>query len=133
MLAHDELLAEERHDDCPDTACAEFGAGLPAEAGGGGGGALHDPGDRIDGGLGRCAGAWEDRACPAASQGDGRSRATAGRDGLIGRTDGGQGRGRDAHAGRHWDAEPQRDGWGYPDGGAGAAAGSQRDAHAGRH
>jgi len=30
-------------------------------------------------------------------------------------------------------AEPQRDGGGYPTGGAGAAAGSQRDAHAGRH
>jgi len=49
------------------------------------------------------------------------------------RTDGGHGRGRDAHAGRHWDAEPQHDGGGYPTGGAGAAAGSQRDPPAGRH
>jgi len=49
------------------------------------------------------------------------------------RTDGGQGRERDAHAGWYWDAEPQRDGGGHPTGGAGAAAGSQRDAHAGRH
>jgi len=49
------------------------------------------------------------------------------------RTDGGQGRGCDAHAGRHWDAVPQRDDGGYPTDGAGAAAGSQRDAHTGRH
>jgi len=49
------------------------------------------------------------------------------------RTDGGQGRGRDAHAGRHWGAEPQRDGGGYPTGGAGAAAGSQRNVCDGRH
>jgi len=49
------------------------------------------------------------------------------------RTDGGQGRGCDAHAGRHWDAVPQRDDGGYPTGGAGAASGSQRDVRDGRH
>ena len=47
------------------------------------------------------------------------------------RTDGGQGRERDAHAGRCWDAEPQHNGAGYPTGGAEAVAGSHRDAHAG--
>jgi len=49
------------------------------------------------------------------------------------RTDIGQGRELDAHGGRHWDAEPQPDGGGYPTGGAGAATGSLRDAHGGRH
>jgi len=49
------------------------------------------------------------------------------------RTDGGPVCERDTHGGRHWDAEPQRDGGGYPTGGAGAATGSQRDAYAGRH
>jgi len=48
-------------------------------------------------------------------------------------TDGGQGRGRDAHAGRHWDAAPQHGGGGYATGSARAAAGSHRDAPAGRH
>ena len=124
--------AEERHEDYTYTACAEFGDGWPAAAGGGAGGASHDPGDRMDGGFGRGAGAWDDRAWPAASQGNGRSSAAAGRDGPMRRTDGGQGRGRDAHAGRHYDAVPQSDGGGYATGGAGAAAGSQRDAHAGR-
>jgi len=125
--------AEERHDDYPDTAGAEFRAGWPIYAGSGAGGTRRDPGDRMDGRLGRGAGAWDDRAWPAASLGDGRSPAAAGRNGPMTRTDGGQGRGRDAHAGRHWGAEPQRDGGGYPTGGAGAAAGSQRDVRDGRH
>jgi len=125
--------AEEQHDDYPGMAGAELGDGWPAAAVGGAGGARHDPGDRMDGGVGRDASAWDDGAWPAASQGDGRSRAAAGRDDHMRRTDGGQGRGRDAHAGRHWDAEPQRDDGGYPTGGAGAAAGSHRGAHAGRH
>jgi len=51
----------------------------------------------------------------------------------MGCADGGQGRGRDAHDGRHWDAAPQHDGGGYTTGGAGAAAGSQREASAGLH
>jgi len=131
--APDGRWAEERHDDYPDTAGAEFGAGWPVDAGGGNGGARDNPGDSMDGGVGRGAGACDDRAWPAASQGDGRSRAAAGRDGPMRRTDGGQGRGRDAHDGRHRDAEPQHEGGEYPTGGAGAAAGSQRDAHAGRH
>jgi len=129
--APDGRWAEERHDDYPDTAGAEFGDKWPADAGGGAGGARHDLGDRMDGGVGRGVGAWDDRAWPVASQGDGRSRAAAGRDGPMRRAHCGQGRGRDAHASRHWDAEPQRDSGGYPIGGAGAAAGSQRDAHAG--
>jgi len=124
---------EERHDDYPGMAGAQRGDGWPAAAVGGAGGARHDPGDRMDGGVGRGAGAWDDRAWPAASQGDGRSGAAAGRDHPMRRTDRSQGRGRDAHVGRHWDAVPQRDGGGYPAGGAGAAAGSHRDAHAGRH
>ena len=130
--APDGPWAEERHDDYPDTAGAEFGDGWPAAAGGGAGRDRHDPGDRMDGRLGGGADAWDDRAWPAASQGDGGSRAASGRDSPMRRTDGGQGRGHDAHAGRDWDAEPQRDGGGYPTGGAGAAAGSQCDAHAGR-
>jgi len=131
--APDGRWAEERHDDYPDTAGAEFDDGWPADAGGGAGGARHDPGDRGEGGPGRGAGAWDECAWPAASQGDGRSHAAASRDGPMMRTDGGQGRERDAHGGRHWDAELQRDGGGYPTGGAGAAAGSQHDAHGGRH
>jgi len=124
---------EERHDDYPGMAGAEFGDGWPAAAVGGAGGARRDPGDHMDRGVGRGAGVWDDRAWPASIQGDSRSRAAAGRDGPMGRADGDQGRGRDAHAGRHWDAAPQHDGGGYPTGGAGAAAGSQRDAPAGRH
>jgi len=92
---------EERHDDYPGMAGAKLGDGWPAAAVGGAGGARRVPGDRMDGGVGRGAGVWDDRAWPAASQGDRRSRAAAGRDDLIRRTDGGQGRGRDAHAGRH--------------------------------
>jgi len=83
--------------------------------------------------VGRGAGVWYDREWPAASQGEGCSQAAAGRDDQMRRTDGGQGRGRDAPAGRHWDAEPQHDGGGYPTGVAGAAGGSHRDAPAGRH
>ena len=93
--------AEERHEDYPGMAGAELGDGWPAAAVGGAGGARHDPGDRMDGGVGRGAGAWDDRAWPAPSQGDGRSCAASGRDDPMRRTDGGQGRGRDAHAGRH--------------------------------
>ena len=99
--APDGRWAEERHDDYPDTAGAEFGDGWPTAAGGGSGGARHDPGDRMDAGVGRGAGAWDDRAWPSSSQGDGRSRAAAGHDGPMRRSDGGQGRGRDAHAGHH--------------------------------
>jgi len=124
---------EERHDDYPGMAGAEFGDGWPAAAVGGAGGARRDPGDHTDGGVGHGAGVWDDRAWPAASQGDSRSRAAAGRDDPMGRADGGQGRGRDAHADRHWVEAPQHDGGGYPTGGAGAAAGWQRDAPAGRH
>jgi len=39
----------------------------------------------------------------------------------------------DAPAGRHWDAEPRRDGGGYPTACAGADAESQRDVCDGRH
>jgi len=124
---------EERHDDYPGMAGAEFGDGWPAAAVDGAGGACRNPGDRMEGGEGRGAGVWDDRVWPAASQGDSRSRAAAGRDDPMGRADGGHGRGRDAHAGRHWDAAPKHDGGGYPTGGAGAAAGSQRDPLAGRH
>jgi len=124
---------EERNDHYPGMAGAEFGDGWPAAAVGGAGGARRDPGDHMDGGVGRGAGVWDDRAWPAASQGDSRSRPAACRDDPMGRASGGQGRGRDAHAGRPWDAAPQHDGKGYPTVGAGAAAGSQRDAPAGRH
>jgi len=124
---------EQRHDAYPGMAGAEFGDGWPAAAVGGAGGARRDPGDHMVGGVGRGAGVWDDRAWPAASQGDSRSRAATGRDDPVGRADGGQGRGRDAHAGRHWDAAAQHDGGGYPTGGAEAASGSQRDAPAGRH
>ena len=112
---------------------AEFGDGWPAAAVCGAEGARHDPGDRMDGEVGRGFGVLDDRAWPAASQGDSRGRAAASRDDHMRRTDGGQGRGRDAHAVRHWDAEPQRGDGGYPTGGTGAAAGSYRDVHAGRH
>jgi len=127
------LWDEERHDDYPGMAGAKFGDGWPAAAVGGAGGARRDSGDRMDGGLGRGASVWDDRAWPEDSQGDSRSRAAADRDELMRRTDGGQGRGRDAHAGRHWDATPRHDGGGYPTGSDGVAAGSQRDAPASRH
>jgi len=125
--------AEEQHDDYPGMAGAEFGDVWPAAAVGGAGGARHDPGDGMDEGVGRGAAVWDHRAWPTDNQGDGRSRAAAGREDHMRRTDGGQGRGRDVHAGRHWDAEPQRDDGGYATGGAGAAAGSNHDAYAGRH
>jgi len=123
---------EERHDDYPGMAGAEFGDGWPAAAVDGAGGAGRGPGDRMDGVVGRGAGVWDDRAWPAAIHGDNRSLAAAGRDDLMRRTDGGQGRERDAHAGGHWDAAPPHDGGRYPTGGAGAAAGSPRDASTGR-
>jgi len=75
-------------------------------------------------------------ACGMTARGRRPVRATVaagGRDDHMRHTDGGQGRGRGAPAGRHWDAEPLYDGGGYPTGGAGAAGWSHRDAHAGRH
>jgi len=71
---------EKRHDNYPGMAGAGFGDGWPAAAVDGAGGARRDPGDRMDGGVGRGAGVWDDRAWPAASQGDSRSRAAAGRE-----------------------------------------------------
>ena len=53
---------EERQDDYPGMAGADLGDGWPAAAVGGAGGARRDPGDHTDGGVGRDAGMWDDRA-----------------------------------------------------------------------
>jgi len=79
------LWDEERHEDYPGMAGAEFGDGWPAAAVAGAGGARRVPGDHTDGGVGRDAGVWDDRAWRAASQGNSRSRAAAGRDDPMGR------------------------------------------------
>jgi len=131
--APDGRWAEERYDDYPGTAGADFGDGRPADADGGAVGARHDRGDRREGGVGRGTDAWDERAWPAASHDNGRSHDAAGRDGPMWRTDGGQGRGGDAPGGLQWGSEPRRDGGEYPTAGAGAAAGSQSGAQGGFH